>query len=387
MRQFSILIWLVGCSLASFGQTTALPKVQKSSSPDVKIQKIELTAEATVIDMVFQAKETNSGFPDMPPMFQDPRFRSGGGITSSISIQPSAYLQIRTGQKFTFKKAEGIPVAPERKSVKPGDRVAFRLFFDRLPPGYERIDLVESATKQEDGYSYWNFYGVQILNPADPSRPIYLPLRGKVLDQENDQPLRATVWCLDAATGKVLDSLQTSRSGTFEFELPAGPIVVRAAVQEYEPSELNYTLRDQISDRTLTLWMNRMAEVLEKPIEIPEKNRFTLDQVFFQTGLSTLLPESFPQLDSLAAYLKTNPRVKIRIEGHTDQVGDPALNQKLSLDRAFRVREYLVKKGIPGERMAFVGYGDTRPKVVGESEKIRQLNRRVEFILLEDEGN
>lgn len=382
MRLFLPLIWLVSFSLASFGQITELPKVQKSSTQDVLIQKVEITPEATVVHLVFQSKDKAYSMPDMPPMFRDPRLLQG--VSSSISIQPSAYLKTRSGNPLRFKKADGIPVAPDRKSVKPGERISFRLYFDPIPPGFERFDLVESDKTPEDGYSYWNFSGVQVVNPADPNRPVYLPLRGKVWDQENDNPLRAQVWCL-TSDGKVIDSLQTSRLGAFEFELPAGPIMLRAIVPGYEPTEMSYTLRDQMTDRVITLWMNRIGESKRISDLVEEKNRFTLDQVYFSSGQATILPASFPQLDSLVTYLRENPAFKIRIEGHTDQIGDAALNQKLSLDRAYRVREYLVKKGIQGERITFVGYGDTRPKALGDSEEIRQLNRRVEFILIEED--
>lgn len=382
MRLILLFTWFLGLSLASLGQITDFPKVTKSTSRETRIERIELTAEATILTMVFRTDERGSNLPDMPPMFQDPRLRPG--VTSSISIQPTSYLQTSSGKKLGFKKAVGIPKAPDRRSVKPGETVKFTLYFERIPPGFERIDFVESAADPKDGFSYWNFYGIQILNPADANRPVYFSFRGKVINQNTDEPIRASVWCLDSE-GRVLDSLLTSRSGTFEFEAPAGPILLRAQAPDFESTELRYTLRDQTGDRPITLWLSPNTPETIKSIA-NESKRFTLDQVYFPTGRADLLSSSYPQLDSLARYLTDNPSLKIRIEGHTDRVGDKTLNQKLSLDRAFRVREYLIKKGVPGERLSFVGYGDTRPKVSGDSEEERQQNRRVEFVILDEEG-
>ena len=96
-----------------------------------------------------------------------------------------------------------------------------------------------------------------------------------------------------------------------------------------------------------------------------------------------ILENSFEQLNLLAVYLSENKGLKIQIEGHTDNQGDPTQNKKLSLERAYNVREYLVKKGIDGKRIKFVGYGDTKPVAENTSEEARKSNRRVEYKILE----
>jgi len=135
----------------------------------------------------------------------------------------------------------------------------------------------------------------------------------------------------------------------------------------------------------------KKEELTETKTEIPVGEKldsaatgFKLDKVYFNLGDATVLPESYDQLNQLADYLKNNPKLKIQIEGHTDNRGDADANKKLSLDRAYKVREYLVNKGIPGERIKFKGYGDTRPVVTNDKEENRRLNRRVEYKILED---
>jgi large repetitive protein len=112
-------------------------------------------------------------------------------------------------------------------------------------------------------------------------------------------------------------------------------------------------------------------------IELPEN-------VLFDTGTSKLVGRSEALLDHVAEKLKSNPNVKrVRIEGHTDDVGTPKKNQELSQQRAESVRDYLIKKGIEPERLQAVGYGDTRPLDKARTSAARAKNRRVEFIIVE----
>ena len=71
--------------------------------------------------------------------------------------------------------------------------------------------------------------------------------------------------------------------------------------------------------------------------------------------------------------------MEIKLEGHTDNQGDPALNLKLSQDRVNEVKKYLVSKGIATSRITTEGFGDTKPLGSNEEEATRKLNRRVEF--------
>ena len=99
-----------------------------------------------------------------------------------------------------------------------------------------------------------------------------------------------------------------------------------------------------------------------------------LPAVLFRVGTPTLLPESSPALNQLAAELKARPELKLRIAGHADRVGEPDKNQALSEQRAETVKAFLVKAGVAPERLSPVGYGDARP--LFPSPDVR--NRRVE---------
>jgi outer membrane protein OmpA-like peptidoglycan-associated protein len=103
--------------------------------------------------------------------------------------------------------------------------------------------------------------------------------------------------------------------------------------------------------------------------------------VNFDKTKDVILSESFASLDQLAAFLRRNPALKVSVEGHTDNVGDPAKNLELSEGRARNVGKYLSEHGVDAGRISTKGYGDTRPL---SKEKIKggyAPNRRVEFVL------
>lgn len=105
----------------------------------------------------------------------------------------------------------------------------------------------------------------------------------------------------------------------------------------------------------------------------------TLRNVVFAQGSPEILPQSFPELDELAASLKTNSSLRLEIIGHTDTVGDRAMNQRLSEQRARAVVLYLARRGVAESRMESKGFGGTRPLVGGTTESERSKNRRVEI--------
>ena len=99
----------------------------------------------------------------------------------------------------------------------------------------------------------------------------------------------------------------------------------------------------------------------------------------FQRASAEIERVSFGTLDKLAVIAKTCPDATIEIEGHTDAEGEPARNQRLSERRARSVADYLVKAGVPDQRVAPVGHGDTQPIAPNTTPEDRARNRRIEF--------
>ena len=105
-----------------------------------------------------------------------------------------------------------------------------------------------------------------------------------------------------------------------------------------------------------------------------------LEGILFATGSATLEAESSPRLDRVVEYMRYRPSVRILISGHTDNVGNPATNQRLSQTRAEAVRQYLVSHGVEGSRVEAEGIGDQRPVAPNDTEEGRRQNRRIEAV-------
>jgi outer membrane protein OmpA-like peptidoglycan-associated protein len=101
--------------------------------------------------------------------------------------------------------------------------------------------------------------------------------------------------------------------------------------------------------------------------------------VRFQVAKADLDNRSLPTLDKLAAAVKACPNTKIRVEGHTDSMGDPSANQSLSEDRAKVVAAYLVKAGVDAGRIGSAGFGPSKPIGDNATADGRAQNRRIEF--------
>jgi len=108
-----------------------------------------------------------------------------------------------------------------------------------------------------------------------------------------------------------------------------------------------------------------------------------LKGVYFDFDKATLRPEGIAVLNDAAALLKTNERVVVEVAGHTDSVGSEPYNQALSERRANTVKDYLTSQGVTATRLTARGYGEVQPVATNDTDAGRQLNRRVELIVLD----
>ena len=109
---------------------------------------------------------------------------------------------------------------------------------------------------------------------------------------------------------------------------------------------------------------------------------FTLDDVLFETGSATMRPGAEAKLEPLADYLDANPRVRVRIDGFTDSVGNDASNLTLSRNRARTVATVLTTMGVGPGRAQMFGHGEATPVASNGTPDGRRLNRRVEVSLV-----
>jgi len=119
---------------------------------------------------------------------------------------------------------------------------------------------------------------------------------------------------------------------------------------------------------------------------VREAGREVLD-IRFDYRSTAIRQEDRPELEDLAQRLREQPRLRLRIEGHTDAVGSAEYNRDLSQRRAASIREYLVESaGIDGRRIETVGHGESRPVASNETEEGRSRNRRIEAVMLLPDG-
>ncbi|MCZ7557674.1 MAG: DUF6089 family protein [Bacteroidia bacterium] len=118
-------------------------------------------------------------------------------------------------------------------------------------------------------------------------------------------------------------------------------------------------------------------------LRMEQSGNIVLEGINFETNSAQITPDSEPTLTKALNTLRTNPQLRVEIQGHTDDVGNDRANQRLSEARANSVRDYLVQRGIDGGRMTTRGYGETAPLVPNDSDENRAKNRRIQFQVLQ----
>jgi outer membrane protein OmpA-like peptidoglycan-associated protein len=147
------------------------------------------------------------------------------------------------------------------------------------------------------------------------------------------------------------------------------------------------SLKFQENETRKTLVEKSDAELIESKLKEHSHAKvasvqYELDKDFkFAFGRTDLNPEAKEYLDDLYALLQKNSEYNIEVIGHTDNVGKPMVNYKLSAARAEAVADYLIQKGLPKDRVRSKGMGDTQPLAPNDSEENKRKNRRVQFVI------
>ena len=200
------------------------------------------------------------------------------------------------------------------------------------------------------------------------------PLDVKVLS-ESGKPYAGDKIYFVGQTSKTSFSGITNASGKFHIDLPEGDV--------YDIRIMS--MGDELEYNTLeipALKEGERYENMELEIMYEAAKDYTLNNLQFDTGKSTIKTVSFSILDNVAELLVLKPTMKIEIAGHTDSDGDDAANLLLSQQRADAVKQYLIKKGIAANRMTAKGYGESRPAADNATTAGKQQNRRTEIRIL-----
>lgn len=209
-------------------------------------------------------------------------------------------------------------------------------------------------------------------------RPNLTLLTGTIYDEETKQPLEAQIYIIDNIRAETLSILTSNAAtGKYLISLPAGKNYGIVVVKEgYAFHSENFIIEESMGYREV-----------RKDIGLKKYKVGTiiiLRNIFFDFDKATLRPESKMELERAYELLEKNPRLKVRVAGHTDSFGSDEYNQRLSEARAKAVYEYLISRGISASRLVYIGYGESRPIDTNETDEGRQNNRRVELEILEN---
>lgn len=228
--------------------------------------------------------------------------------------------------------------------------------------------------KEEDGKC--DIFRVKLPTGAKPVATVLI--KGRVLDRKTNAPIATGITYSDLLEQKTLGIANSSAvDGSYVIVLPKGK-----SYQFLAEKEGFYAVSENIDLKKLSKYEEVERNLYLSPIEIGATVR--LNNIFFETNKAILRPESKAELDRLVQFLQKQSKFKIEVSGHTDATGTDAINLPLSSDRAKAVYSYLMNTGIAADRLVYKGYGKNRPVAGNDTEKGKQLNRRVEFTILSD---
>ena len=192
------------------------------------------------------------------------------------------------------------------------------------------------------------------------------------------------------AIGGLWFALRPVREPIVEMPIPASPVTGTSGMRVPAPAASlgAFVPRTLPNGTTLTIpergVEGRLLVFIENPGSRPDSATwFDFDRLLFDTGSATLRPESQEQLQNVAAILKANPNVHLKIGGYTDNVGTADQNLKLSDERATNVMHELVRMGVAPNVLEAKGYGQEHPVADNSTEEGRALNRRISMLVTE----
>lgn len=229
------------------------------------------------------------------------------------------------------------------------------------------------ASDGADSKGGLDIYSFQLREDIRPLKTLWV--KGKVFDKRTNAGLPSAVELTDIKNGNLISKIQTDEDGNYLVTLPVGKdYVFNVNRKGYLFYSDHFSLQHNHTDSAFTV--NIPLQPIEKGASIVLKN------IFFETGRFDLKHESKIELDKLVSLLLDNPNLKIQLDGHTDNVGNEKDNLLLSTNRAKAVVGYLLSKSINPKRLAFIGFGSTKPVADNKTEAGRALNRRTELSII-----
>ncbi len=198
-----------------------------------------------------------------------------------------------------------------------------------------------------------------------------ITVKGEVKDAVRGKFLKSKIMYHSYPTGGISGSFNDS---TYSFTIfGSAKYQITAEAEGYIPHTVIIDPKEAVNN------------IITRDISLSSKGgTVVLDHLIFDQGRAVINPKSFQELDELVAMMKDSPKVEIQLEGHTDNVGNPQANIKLSQQRVDAVKKYIISKGINKKRVMTKAYGGSQPVARENTEEARAKNRRVEMRVLKD---
>src|SRR5688572_13801366 len=208
------------------------------------------------------------------------------------------------------------------------------------------------ASDRSDSKGGLDLYSFELRNDVRPAKTLWV--KGKVFDKKTLKGLPTAVELTDLASQEILSKVQTDETGNYLVTLPIGKdYAFNVNRKGYLFFSANFPFSQSAPDSTYNI------DIPLQPIEA--NATVVLQNIFFDINQYEIKPSSTIELDRIVLLMKENPALRIRITGHTDNIGKPADNLKLSNNRAQAVVKYLSSKGIEAARLSYKGFGEQVP--------------------------
>ncbi len=254
------------------------------------------------------------------------------------------------------------------------------------------------ASDRSDSKGATDIYSFEMAESLRPKPVTYL--KAKVNDAVTGSDLEAKVELVQLSSGLVYTEAMTTAQGDFLICLPSGDdYALNVSCKGYLFYSENFALTETTSfdkpfeakvalqpiGSEVIVASNGNSTTTSDGTSTPNSENpkpIILKNVFFESGIADLKVASKSELNKLVTLLKDNPTMKIQINGHTDNVGNPTNNQTLSFNRATSVMNYLIANGIEANRLNAKGFGESQPIDTNETVEGRKNNRRTEFVMV-----
>jgi outer membrane protein OmpA-like peptidoglycan-associated protein/tetratricopeptide (TPR) repeat protein len=228
------------------------------------------------------------------------------------------------------------------------------------------------ASNKLRGKGGWDLYSFDLYPEARPEKVLFI--KGTVRSEAIAEPVKARIELKNLETKKISEIPLDTTTGKYVAIAPFNDDYIMTVKKEGYVYETRYISRIDSIFKTPA-----QVDVEIEPIELNKSYR--INDIYFDFNKYDLTHESMAVLDQLIEFLNENPKIRIQIQGHTDNIGNDADNLRLSDNRARSVYIYLVDKGINSNRITYKGFGKTMPVANNDTEEGRARNRRTVFII------